>query len=340
MDALTPKQLLFLSFLKRDLERKGHYVILSCRRGMHLEDLASALGEKPVIIGGYGKTLASKLKADAERVRELSEKVAEWDPQLLVSYPNPSAVRVAFGLGVRIVIYTDTPHAVHAHRLSIPLTDFLVHSRLIDPLCLRRYVLSKYTVIVRYNGVDELAWVNKLPVNDSILRELGLRPGEYVVARPPEIHAAYYRHYDTDPVLKIIEKLSREITVVVLPRYEEDARRYGNTGCIVLKKLPLAASLLRFSKLVITGGGTLAREAALMGVPGISVFPYKLELNDALSALGFPLYRIPSVKEAYKKAIDIITGKETVDGKRIESLTRSLEEPIKPLLRILKYMMT
>ena len=337
MDALTPKQVLFLSFLKKKLADKGHDVLLTCRNDKQVIELAKAVGENPIGVGVYGKSLSEKLVRDAERIIKLHEVIKKFKPEILVSYPNPTAARVAFGVKVKTVIYTDTPHAMHAHRLSIPLSDYVIHSKFISKRLIERYVLKMYTQVVSYYGVEELSWINCLSPDKKILEELGVREESYIVARPPEVYAAYYRSRK-DPLLEFLiefKKMYEDIDIVLLPRYDDDVNRYSALKCIIPPKTPLAYTLLYYSIAVFTGGGTLAREAALIGTPGVSLFPYKIELNDKLSELGLPLYRAVSVKEALEITEEIMRSPRKEFRERSRRILARMEHPIKPLERIL-----
>ncbi len=342
MDALTPKQVLFLSFLKKKLSEKGYNVLLTCRRDKQVVELAKAVNEEPIQVGSYGKSLGEKLLRDAERITELLNIIESFKPKVLVSYPNPTATRVAFGTGVKVIVYTDTPHAIHAHRLSIPLADYVIHSRLIDRRLIRKFVLTAYTQVVSYNGVEELAWINSLKLDKNVLSKLGVREEKYIIARPPEIYAAYYSSC-RDPVLEFLVKFKkqyRDIDVILLPRYDDDPYRYSNIDCIIPSKTPLAYTLLYYSLAVVTGGGTLAREASLIGTPGISLFPFKIELNDKLSEMGLPLYRASNVNEALNLISKILDKPKKEFREKSRSIVAKMEHPIKPLERILNSLLT
>ena len=79
----------------------------------------------------------------------------------------------------------------------------------------------------------------------------------------------------------------------------------------------------------------MAREAALYGVPGISLFPLELSVDRCLSSIGFPIKRASSIEEvmgaiAYaEKSIDVLAS-------RAGEALAGMEPPQKPLLEILR----
>jgi hypothetical protein len=68
---------------------------------------------------------------------------------------------------------------------------------------------------------------------------------------------------------------------VLLPRDAEQAGRYGNVAnVVVLSKAVDGPSLLACADLVIGGGGTMTREAAVLGTPTYTVFAGRLAAVD------------------------------------------------------------
>jgi len=75
---------------------------------------------------------------------------------------------------------------------------------------------------------------------------------------------------------------------------------------------------------VITGGATMAREAAFHGTLGISLFPGKLVINEVVEEMGFPLKNHVSPSEAYELALKSLKEKTLYD---VEKLLAELERP-------------
>ncbi len=334
LDALTPKQLLFMSSIAKKLEKKGFKTIITIRKENNVIEMARRLGLKTHVVGEYGYTRSEKLVKDAERTLLLAKKIMDNPPDMLVSYPSPSAVRTAFGLSIPITIYSDTPHATHVHRITIPLANHFIFSRFIDKSEMTRYILPAYTKLYRYNGVEELAWIKDFKPNKQQLEELGLEPFSYIVMRPSEKHASYYK-WDRDEIFKeLIKYVSRRTKVILLPRYERDKKLFKEKNVIIPKESPLATNIIYYSMAAITGGGTIAREASLLGVPGITLYPGKLIINNKLAQKGFPLYKPSSLQETINLIQDILKNPEK---HRINTQKKidGMEDPVKPLLDIL-----
>ena len=247
------------------------------------------------IVGRYGgASLYEKLVADIERMRMLADVVSEFRPDVLVSYPLPAAVRVAYGLGVPIVLMSDSPHSRPVHLLTVPLSRYLVHSYLIPTMLFLDYLTPGVSVRV-FRGVEEWEWIEGHVCDKSILDKLGVEKGSYIVLRTPEFKAAYYRGSPLGKIAELVEEaVRRGYRVVAFPRYDEDASLLERLAekhrgeVIVLRGEPVETlDLYCYSAGVVTGGATMAREAALLCKPAVSLYP--VYLNTVLEKLGLPI---------------------------------------------------
>jgi predicted glycosyltransferase len=328
LDALTPKQLLLFSYTAKKVEEELNVeILLTSRNTEEIERLNRIIPFRAKLIGSYGKNFEEKLILDSKRIIDLYEVVRRFEPDILVAYPNPTASRVAFGLKKKILIFSDTPHADHAHRLSVPLADWLVFSKFLDKNLFYRYILPKFTKIVTYRGVEELAWTKDYFPNDEPIKKIGLNPFEYVVFRPPERYASYYIWDRNNLTKKIIQEIAElDKKVVLFPRYEEDSLLFKSENVIIIDVPVFGLDLEYFSALTISGGGTMAREASLLGVPSFTFFPGKIHINTALAKEGFPIYRFFELEETLKFIEMILKEPEKyrVDTKK---LIKDMEDP-------------
>lgn len=340
LEALTPKQALLMISIKRELERRGHHCIITTRRHDYIVGIFRIWGEKPKIIGRYGgETLYGKLKASLSRSMKLAEYIGrkEKRPEIHISLSSPDASRVAFGLRIPIILLNDTPHSTYVNRLTLPLAEKVITPKAI-PKKLFKYAVEEDRII-QYNGVDEVAWIRRFKPNRKVLRKLGLREKDkIIVIRGGEFKASYYQRKGNIMVDKIIEKLEEEnVKIVYFPRYRDEMERMRrkHPKIIIPIKAVDAQSLMKFSTLVITGGGTMAREAALMGTPSIYLFQAELPVNRWLMEKGFPIKRITD----YEKLIDYCMRiLENPDKYRINTskILSKLESPIQPITKLLE----
>lgn len=336
LDALTPKQALLAVSLARVLEEKGYNVLLTVRDYDYTVRVAELHGYKPSIIGTYGGgRLVGKLVADIERMGKLVEIVEDACVDALIAYPNPSAARVAFGLGIPYIALTDSPHSVIASRLSLPLASYIVFSYCIPRETIEVYAYPK-TKLMQYNGFDELEWIKTEKPDKRIIEELELREKEYIVVRLEERYAAYYPRDKGVMVSDLAIRLSGKVRVVALPRYGdqwEELKGYNNI--IVLQEPVHGISLEYYAIAVVTGGGTMAREAALLGVPGINLFPGRLYVDECVMKMGLPLYKPRNIDEAERLLLDIIKDPDRYRVNTTKILSE-LERPSDTILLLLR----
>ncbi|MEM2824421.1 MAG: DUF354 domain-containing protein [Thermofilaceae archaeon] len=335
LDALTPKQGRLTACLALSLGERGFEVLVTCREHECTRATIEMYGLHPAIVGTYGgETRLGKLIADAERVAALAHTISRLEPSALVAYPNPSASRVAFGLGIPYIALNDTPHAEAANRLSLPLASALVASEALKGE-FEKY-LAPDARVFHYRGVDEALWVKRFKPRGSTVAELGLERRKYVVVRPEEYKAAYYS-WGGWAWLELCETLRRRgLQVVVLPRYEEQRAAAAERGYITPVGCVDGLELAYHALAAVTGGGTMAREAALLGVPSFYTFPLELKVSRYVEALGFPLKRwvgqpeelaeaiasleASMVDESVRKAGELLARLETPEGRVVEAL--------------------
>lgn len=323
-----------LGTLARELTDRGFEVLVTCREYEYACKVLDSLGVPHLPVGRYSEGgPPSKVREDGLRVAALVDAVSGFSPDYLVAYPNPSAARVAFGVGTKYIAITDSPHAVMPSRLSLPLADLVVFSECIPVDEMRAYVSERFTKLITYRGVDEAGWIKRLEPREDDVRSLGLEPWSYVVFRPAEELATYYRGLSIPPapeVLRILNRLGYD--VVLLPRYSSHVE-LKREGVIVLESGFVGPSLTYYARLVVTGGASIAREAALLGTPSITYTPLDLHVNSCVEEWGFPLRRARSLPEVERLARELAGSSESYDRKLCSGRARSLEDPLTVVVR-------
>lgn len=316
-------------------------MLLTCRKYEYTVGAVERVGIKPVVIGSYSEGGPyEKVRADIDRMTNLLPVIREFSPEILIAYPNPPAARLAFGVGIRYIALTDSPHSELPSRLSLPLAHTVIFSSCIPTESIERYVFRGKTKLVQYNGVDELVWLLRARPKLEYVHTLGLKEWRYVVFRPHESLATYYRgkYVDVD-VEELIQKVSEIVDhVIVLPRYRKHfsilnkLTREGISDIKVLRGGYDGVSLTYFARAVITGGSTLAREASLLMTPGITYYPGRIHVNEYVAKKGYPLYMARTTREI----IDLITNLENYGRKNYQEILQKLhtdfEDPVRVII--------
>ena len=316
-DACTGKQVRYGDAIARRLRTLGHEIILTTRKHPDTLALAGLLKEKFEQVGKYDPTSPlSRLKESLKRQQLFCRMFEEDAPHLAISHRSVELCRVAFGLGIPNISTHDTVHAEAVNRLTMPLIDLLVVSKALPKSSVEGYGIKR---ILWFDGVDEIAWMESF--KPSVEFDYG---SPLIVVREFETKAVYAQGKKN-----ITETLARKLAsigkVLYLPRY----RKKREKGLIVPKDFVDSASLVSQADLVVGVGGTIAREAALQGVPTLVIkLLDKLYVNEYLAERGFPIFTV-SPNKVFDSAKKLLSKKRDV-GKLIENL----ENPVDIIERI------
>ncbi len=334
-----------MAYLALELRKRGHEVLLTCRDYEYTVGAVKRVGIEPVVVGSYSEGGPyEKVKADIDRMASLLSVVREFSPEALIAYPNPPAARLAFGVGIKYIALTDSPHSELPSRLSLPLAHTVIFSSCIPTESIERYVFRGKTRLVQYNGVDELVWLLRARPKLEYVHMLGLREWRYIVFRPHESLATYYKGKNVDVIIEeLIRKISEVVDhVIVLPRYRrhfsimDKLIQEGIDNIKVLRGGYDGVSLTYFARAVITGGSTLAREASLLMTPGITYYPGKLYVNECVAEKGYPLYVAGTTREI----LDLITRLKNYRRKNFHEILQKLhtdfEDPVNVVINELE----
>ena len=284
IDACTGKHVRYAWAIANRLRNSGYRLILTTREHPDTVALANMLGEEFTVVGEYDPaSLFTKLQASVKRELSFCQMFKDDAPDLAISHQSIEACRVAFGLGIPKISTADAPHAEAVNKLTLQLVNVLIISKAIPQSHYRSYGVKK---IVQFEGVDEVAWVKDH--KPKLSAEEYRKP--LILVRQTETKASYaYGKID------VTEEMARKLTslgqVVFIPRYEKRSRG----GFIVPQKIVDSVSLAAKADLVVSVGGTIAREAALQGTPSIVIPIIKPKLyytNNYVSKLGFPLFTV------------------------------------------------
>ena len=111
---------------------------------------------------------------------------------------------------------------------------------------------------------------------------------DFITIRPENLKASYVPKDSTTIVPQLFETF-KDRNILFLPRYEEEKKYAEGYTNIWYPDGPLPGlDVCYYSKAMLTGAGTFAREAALLGVPAVSFFPSPvfLSVDEAMQKLG------------------------------------------------------
>jgi uncharacterized protein len=275
------------------LELGGHEVTLTARPLSHTVELLDEWGHPYTVLGRHGGAARlSKARSAAERVAKLARfgRGRGFDCALAHGSTDlPPACRL---LGVPNTTMLDYEWAVLQHSVNCRLANRVLAPDAIPARRLARYG-ARSRKLIRYPGLKEEYYLSDFEPDPGALEELGVdRERILCVLRTAPSYALYLGGSENPIVPRILHRLSeREDTqTVVLPRTPEQASAVAALGMprvIIPKRVADGRSLVAFADLVVSAGGTMNREAAVLGTPVWSIFEGRMGgVDETLAAEG------------------------------------------------------
>ncbi|MGH9351228.1 MAG: DUF354 domain-containing protein [Terriglobia bacterium] len=297
----------FFAPIIKALERRGHSVTLTARDAFQVCQLANLFGLTYKPVGHhYGKHTILKVYGSCVRALQLCPTTLGAKPDLALSHGSRSQLIVAVMRGIPSIVIFDYEFARH---LFISPTWVMVPEVIPDAAI----HLDKKRVL-RYPGIKEDVYVPSFTPDPSICAQLGLNGNSVVVTIRPPADEAHYRSPESDALFHAaMDFLGQppETKIVLLPRnsnQEHSVRRswpelFSSGKIIIPERAVDGLNLIWHSDLVISGGGTMNREAAALGVPVYSIFRGKIGAVDRYLADQGRLVLVESAEDLRKRVV-------------------------------------
>ena len=334
----TPHVPFFIPII-RELERRGHEVVLTARDAFQVCDLAEKKGLTFRRIGRhYGKNLAMKLGGIMIRSLQLLPFFLRQRPGLSLSHGARSQNIVSNLLGVPTVLILDYEHA----QMPPPSRPrWTIVPEALSPESLP----SKINRVLYYRGIKEDVYVPEFKPSASLLKELGLGADELIVSvRPPADEAHYYNPESDVLFHELMARICRTpgVRAVLLPRnaHQEKAMRehypeWFREGRTVVPAGAIdGLNLIWISDLVVSGGGTMNREAAALGVPVYSIFRGKTGAVDLMLEDQGRLKMIRSKEEVWTKILFARRDKTRLPDQSPRDALKDIVDQVENIIRI------
>ncbi|MEA2071539.1 MAG: DUF354 domain-containing protein [Asgard group archaeon] len=342
-DTLTPKQTMLFIALAKIIQKYGFECHFTTRKHDYVHDIFRYNKIPFHSFGSFGgKTLEGKLLASAKRVVKLTEHITslESKPIAAISFSSPDASRVAFGLGIPLILLNDTAHSVPVAKLTFSLARYLI-----TPSCIKKDTFTKYgakpNIIHTYEGVDEVEYISGENYDKYLQLRKGISKEELIIVfRPEESFASYMKNPERKLYLDILQEIidSTNAEIYVFPRYpkqKETILKHFKDKITIPKNGMYYLDLLSKAKVVITGGGTMGREAALLGIPSITYFWRHLEPQKFIEEKGFPSFSVQKKADIKKLVWKICQNPERYTIDTTKKL-QQIQKPSDVLLPLLK----
>jgi predicted glycosyltransferase len=290
VDLVNSPQVLTLQPIIRELRRRGHDVEVTTRDFAQTVQLADRIGLSHTPLGRHGG--ASRLqvvRVTVERAALLVRHRPARRADLALSHNSYSQAIAARLLGIPFVTMMDYEHT-RANHLAFRLAHRVLVPAVFPRPALRAFGAARKTV--RYPGLKEELYLGDFrPAPD--FRQATALPEDrpLVVMRPPGSWAEYHRGRG-DLFRAALRRILADPSpfVVYLPRIQQQAalvRDVPPSRLLIPATALDGPNLIYHADLVVSAGGTMNREAAVLGTPACTVFEGRLGAVDrALVAAG------------------------------------------------------
>lgn len=296
----------FFRPIVQQLQSRGYQVLVTARDCFQVCGLAEQLHLDCKPIGRhYGKHFILKLLGLGIRTLQLLPSALRARPMLAVSHGSRSQLLAAKMLRIPTLQIADYEFAKiwAAVRPNWAMTPTMIPNAAMK---------LRSDRILKYPGIKEDVYVQSFLPQEGIRQELGISENEILVTMRPPASEAHYHNPDSDKLFQAtIEYLAgiREVRMVVLPRTPKQGQEIRATRKVLCSSRKLfitehvvdGLNLIWHSDLVISGGGTMNREAAALGVPVYSIFRGTIGAVDKYLAANGRLVLLESAADLTTK---------------------------------------
>ena len=275
--ANSPHPAVFTPVARRLTER-GAEVVVTVRDHAQTLELTRARWPEAEVLGTpspAGKL--AKLASMARRTADCRRWARRHRPDVALSHNSYAQLTAARMLGVPAVTAMDYEHQPANHLAFRCARRVLLPEAV--PSAQAHKQGAKSAKVVRYPGLKEYLDLADFRPDPAILASLGIcrQPGEAVVVARSAPAGSAYHSGDNPQFIQGLRELAaqKHVHCVVLARYESQRNAIESLNlpnCVVPKSAVDGRSLLYAADLFIGAGGTMTREAALLGVPTLSIF--------------------------------------------------------------------
>ncbi|MDA3937235.1 MAG: DUF354 domain-containing protein [Actinomycetota bacterium] len=229
------------------------------------------------VIGRHrGKNLAAKAVGMASRTSAMIRFGVGKHFDLAMSHASNDLPVAARMLGIPHVTMFDYEFAKLSHHINIRFSQ-----KVLVPDAIPVETLASYggtpDKVDTYPGLKEEYYLADFKPDEGVIEQLGIDPDKIlVILRTPPSQAAYHRMDNPvfDDVMRTVAARD-DVQAIVLPRTVDQRagiEAVGASNLLVPNGVVDAQSLVYYADVVVSGGGTLNREAVALGTPAYTVF--------------------------------------------------------------------
>jgi len=291
-DADNGPHVLIMRPLAAELSRRGHDVRFTARDRSGTCELLDLYTLPYTRVGHeFGVGRWRKIRGTLGRAVVLARKARPWRPDISFGHGSRSLPLAAGLLRIPSVTMYDYEW-VNPTLFNLGCCTILLPEAVGVDRC--RAAGVRVDRVRWYPGYKEHLYLDGCPLNPApIVADLGLAQGNVKVLLRPPATAAHYHNPEAEKILvEILKHLAGypSAQLVFLCRSEDQLGMLGEfprERVVVPRRVYDGPSLVAAMDLVISGGGTMTREAAILGVPSYSFFRGRAgQVDECLEASG------------------------------------------------------
>ncbi len=283
IDLTNSPHVLFFRPVIRRLDEAGVETVVTARDFAQTLGLLERYGIPHTVIGKHGgASVGGKALGLVRRSGSLIAFGRGKGITQAVSHGSNDLAIAARTLRIHSTVIHDYEGAAGMHRINFRLASKVMTPDVIPYAAISGYGLSEAR-FRPYHGLKEQVALADFVPDDSVYEELGLdRDRPIVVLRPPATMSLYHRGIENTVFDEVVARLlDSDIQVVLLPRTPEQAQSFAGAAGVIIPEKPVdGPSLVWAADAVISAGGTMNREAAVLGVPTWTTFAGELGAVD------------------------------------------------------------
>lgn len=283
VDLTNSPHVLFFRPILRRLDEAGVETVVTARDFAQTLGLLARYDIPHTVIGKHGG--ASVVGKGMGMVRRSSGMIRFGRGRGItqaVSHGSNDLAIAARMLRLHSTVIHDFEGAAGMHRINFRLASKVMMPDVVPYSAISGYGLSERR-FAPYHGLKEQVALADFSPDDAVYEELGLdRERPIVVLRPPATMSLYHRGIENTVFDDVVARLlDSDAQVVLLPRTPEQAESFADTTGVIIPAKPVdGPSLVWVADAVISAGGTMNREAAVLGVPTWTTFAGTLGAVD------------------------------------------------------------
>jgi predicted glycosyltransferase len=299
IDLTNSPHVLVMRPLIEIMRGEGHEVEVTARDFAQTLELCERFGIACTAVGRHrGGRLAAKGLGLVSRSAALVRWARGRNFDIAVGHGSNDISVAAKLLRIPSATAFDYEFANAQHQVNCRLCRIVMVPEVIPPERLARFGATPRK-LRRYAGLKEEYYLADFQPDETVLGELGLtRERPLVVVRtPPEV--SLYHRFENPLFRQVLERLAaEEAQTVVLPRTRTQREEIARLGAFTIPERAVdAQSLVAFSDLVVSAGGTMNREAVALGTPVYTTFEGRLGAVDEALLRGGRLRKLGDPRE-------------------------------------------